>query len=699
MNSGFLDANVGATYTSSSRKQIAVELQQLRDVPCLILLGEPGLGKSHEAYATQQSSRKVLPPDDQLLDFRLGDFQDSHDLRQEVFNNEVLRRWRTGSGTLHLWLDALDEGHYHIKTIAASLGTSIKALPVDRLRLRILCRSADWPLFLEDELKVAWKTEEKRDSPQSLTTSENNEDGGDSKNEETSPVQAWELAPLRFSDARSWATQRGVDAATFLDAVSSRKITALAAKPLTLEFLIGQYANSSTLPDSRAELYELGCREMCKESNRARQTSGAVGVLDPDERLAISTRVAGVMLLSNRGAIDMHFDSDKAITADITTAKMLGGFENVRSASCVIQKGAPPEPRRVEVTKENIEETLRYTALFSSRGPSRLGWRHQTYAEYLAARFLHLRHIGARRAMDVLCFEGRIVPQLREVASWLASLEPSFFDELLDNDPEVALHSDILWAGDNFHDQAARRERLADALLKALKDKKVISFDLWRACGRLSHPRLATQVLTLLTQHEVSDNERTGALAMCESCDWFDVSSAVLELALNQNQSETVRCYAVIAVANHGDEASLKSLLPLARGELGAGGNLRGLALGSVWPHYLSAPDLFRTLVAPQEEGGSQYEHFIASDIVRHLQVGELPLALDWVCQQEQESSGRRYGINNFYIERMSDMLVLRAWAYLQSPGVTESLASLIAERVAHHRPMFGSNVESIEGS
>lgn len=49
MNFGFLDANVGSASILSGRSQLAALLQELRDVPCLILLGEPGLGKSHEA--------------------------------------------------------------------------------------------------------------------------------------------------------------------------------------------------------------------------------------------------------------------------------------------------------------------------------------------------------------------------------------------------------------------------------------------------------------------------------------------------------------------------------------------------------------------------------------------------------------------------------------------------------------------------
>lgn len=652
-----------------------------------------------KAECAWEEAEESLPSQDDVLHFRLGDYQTAQEFKEEIFQNEALRKWKTGQGQLHLWLDGLDEGRYHINTIAGSLGTSIKNSPVERLRLRLLCRSADWPSLLEDDLKKAWKVEEKENSSAKksrLAHVRGDDEKGDADESQTmpDPVQVWELAPLRREDARSWAITREVDATHFLDAVDSRKVTALAAKPLTLKFLIEQYEQTGTLPDSRSELYERGCREMCKETNRSRQTSGAVGTLNPDERLAIATRIAGVMLLSNRVAVDLQFDADKASSADIAAAYFAGEFEEVRAASCLSHDGSVAfVADRVEVTRKNVEETVRHTALFSSRGVERMGWRHQTYAEYLAARFLHLRRIGPQRAMEILCVEGRIAPQLREVASWLASLEPEFFDALLENDPEVALHSDVLWSHDGEYDQdqVARRERLVVALLGALEKGQVPAFHLWRSCRALTYSGLAEHILPHLTQPNVTRNLREGALTMCEACQWADVSDAVLKLTLDEEEDDHVRCYAIIAVKNNGDAASRKPLVPLARGEAGASRNLRGLALDAVWPEHLSAQELFQTLVPPHEEGSSHYEHFLSSDLVRGLQIADLPLALNWV--REQEKTG--YQVDNVYFRWMTAALLRRTWEHLKQPDVTESLAQLMVERLIHYRPLLGSDMDS----
>ena len=55
---------------------------------------------------------------------------------------------------------------------------------------------------------------------------------------------------------------------------------------------------------------------------------------------------------------------------DITVSEMCGGKESYNG-------------QEIEVSEAAIREVLD-TGLFSSRGPNRIGWAHQTYAEYLA---------------------------------------------------------------------------------------------------------------------------------------------------------------------------------------------------------------------------------------------------------------------------------------------------------------------------
>jgi hypothetical protein len=56
-------------------------------------------------------------------------------------------------------------------------------------------------------------------------------------------------------------------------------------------------------------------------------------------------------------------------------------------------RGTEPTGRdSIEVTRDAVREVLG-TGLFSSRGGYRLGWAHQSYAEFLAARHLAQRQL------------------------------------------------------------------------------------------------------------------------------------------------------------------------------------------------------------------------------------------------------------------------------------------------------------------
>ena len=50
------------------------------------------------------------------------------------------------------------------------------------------------------------------------------------------------------------------------------------------------------------------------------------------------------------------------------------------------------------VGEDAVREALG-TGLFSARGPERLGWAHQTYAEFLAAHYLAQRNVATEQAM------------------------------------------------------------------------------------------------------------------------------------------------------------------------------------------------------------------------------------------------------------------------------------------------------------
>ncbi|MGF0118270.1 hypothetical protein ACQFYA_18405 [Promicromonospora sp. Marseille-Q5078] len=142
---GFLrDPNAAMLHTESAGTGIEAT-EQLGDYRCLVLLGEPGAGKSTAIADTTFLAAGGVS----VLAFDLSSYGSEDRLVREVFEAPSLADWSSGSGQLCLVLDALDEARARIPHIGSIIASRLRQLPCDRLFVRIACRTADWPASLE----------------------------------------------------------------------------------------------------------------------------------------------------------------------------------------------------------------------------------------------------------------------------------------------------------------------------------------------------------------------------------------------------------------------------------------------------------------------------------------------------------------------------------------------------------------------
>ena len=175
-------------------------IDQLAKLQMMVLLGEWGLDKTTTLNAYEQRARAASG--EEVVWFDLGDYGSDSLLVTEVFGDPRLERWRSGDGELRLLLDSLDECKAYIPNLAGLVASRLRRSPVERLRLMIVCRTADWPLSLEATLRDIF-----------------------------GEVAVYELLSLRRDDVRTIAGQAGVDGDGFLAAVEYSGITALASRP------------------------------------------------------------------------------------------------------------------------------------------------------------------------------------------------------------------------------------------------------------------------------------------------------------------------------------------------------------------------------------------------------------------------------------------------------------------------------------
>ena len=139
---GFLDDPESGRFSVNKAAQ---HLDNLLSERCLVLLGEPGLGKS---TALEQAFPGICPPsngDATTIWIRFRDIPDASVFTRRVLESTRWRSWLQGDHELTVVLDGLDEGLIKIKDFLSFVTFEFRSGPVDRLRFIAACRTTDWP--------------------------------------------------------------------------------------------------------------------------------------------------------------------------------------------------------------------------------------------------------------------------------------------------------------------------------------------------------------------------------------------------------------------------------------------------------------------------------------------------------------------------------------------------------------------------
>ena len=506
------------------------ELRTLADLDgmrAVALLGEPGIGKSvsleiETARRKAQAERQGVT----VIHEDLRRFTSDTLLYKKIFESPKLLAWKDGDGELLLQLDSLDEALLRIDTVAALIADELPELPVERLSIRIACRTLVWPAAtLMPAFRRHWGE---------------------------SAVGAFEIAPLRRADVRAAAEAWPVDADAFMEQVRLANAIPFAIKPLTLTLLLRLFEREGRLPEKLVDLYRRGCLSLCEEQSANRRDAQRAGRLKPVERYQIAGRAAAVSMLANRYAIWTGVEAQGVPDEDVALSALAVGAE-------------PIDGGDIDVTQEHLREVLD-TGLFSSRGDDRLGWAHQSYAEFLAADHLVARKVPTQNILSVLRHpSGGLVPQLSMVAAWTASLDKEVRSALIAHEPIVLLHGDLVgWDAD---DLAA----LTDALLERIDSDRAHDFGLGQGdrYRKLARPGLGDQLRPYITERDHSIVARRVALRVAEACATRDLQDDLLAVIHDQADDPHIRACAVAALETCGDQAAWLTLKPLALGQAG----------------------------------------------------------------------------------------------------------------------------------
>jgi hypothetical protein len=614
-----------------------VTFEHLAETSCVVLLGEPGIGKSWSLSHHRAMLQGYLKPNESLVYLDLRSFGNEQRLVAALFDSNVFEAWRKSDGIMHLFLDSLDECLLRIDNVGALLADELSKQPVDRLRLRIGCRTVPWPVILEKTCVSLFKD-----------------------------FRAFEMAPLRRVDVRRAAEQSGINNPdSFVARIQELDVTSLAIKPVTLKFLISTHLHDGDFPKNHIELYERGCRILCEESNESRMGSGRRGRLSIDERLAIAWRIAAVTQFGNRFAIYTGSEAEGVPLEDVTINGLSGGVERSGNSD-------------ISVSVDGLWEVLD-TGLFSSRGANRIGWAHQTYAEFLAARYCKNMKMPIQQIRSVLFHPAdqgrRLVPQLHEVAAWLSVMNPETLGAVAESDPEAVLGAAAASLSDT------QRATVVDSILRQASQGRALHlrWGLVWLYQKLKHPKLAEQLRPYINDPAKSGSARYVALSMGRVCEVQDLGPDLADVALDSSADLRLRIAAAAAAAEVNDARVRGRLRPLAFGEAGEDPDdeLKGSGLKALWPDLISAPELFALLTPPKSPNlGGTYSSFMYDYVVQKMNAQDVPVALDWFSKQ-----GHRQQLIG-PIDRLMNRVIQHAWDHLYERDVAQEYAAAILSRV-----------------
>jgi hypothetical protein len=616
-------------------KQYNTELQdfaQIAERRCLVLLGEPGAGKTTTLRG-------------QLTDRACGHrWLDLKSYSSEVRLIEKLRELAgpgAGDQPITLTLDSFDECLIRIDPLASLLEDEFTTMARERLNLRIVCRPSVWPTKLGVSLAKLWPT-----------------------------VDVFELAPLRRSDVAHAAQTRDIDPDAFLEAVHRHRAQPLAANPVSLKFLLQCFRDTGTLPSTPADLYERGCTALVSFVSDARVGTSLDGRLTSSEAFAIAGRIAALSMLSARPRIAPTLESRDDTVLDLSD--IVGGTE-------------PVEGHEVVVDVASVREVLD-KPMYTSAGGNLVGFAHRTYAEFLAARHLQRRAISPTQALDLLSDEETrlsVVPQLRGVASWLAALDERLRKVLLGLDPSLLLSQFATYTS------PAIKSQVVSALLTATREHRIVDTDI-KAPTRyasLAHGGLADQLRQPIADRSTFFVTRRMAIDIAKDCNVVELSDELATVVLDLDSNIYIRHSAARALSKVGSVDARRRLQALlVEGHLDDDADeLRGYALRCLWPTHLSTREVIEKHLTPSNPDG-EHAHFL-HEFANQLDGDDLVPALEWTSRQ-----GRRYGSSPTALRMINTCLRKASTAALTNERVRRPLAYALLSRLRNFDAVLTSD-------
>lgn len=521
------------------------------ELPCVVLLGQPGSGKSSE-FRFQLESLKHAGETAFLSRWR--DWCHGEDIFSTLDNPEDFMDCLQRGEKVWWFLDALDEGRIKSENAFDELKRGLQRLKKENIlhlvKLRLSCRAQDWRSSESNKLASLFGGNTTLDGIVTLQ------------------LQPLDQAAIRLLSAEKLGAE-SVD--SFLSAVEHRNVSNLTGFPLLLGLMLRLYKSSGgALSDDRTGIYQDAARKLVTERNEE-YIGGRVWKLFPNDRLHIARRIAVHFVLGGYSSIHLPEDNSDDKGLDLS---MLG------------------------MERDDVIETIS-SAMFLQGFRNGFEFFHRSFAEFLAAWEIAERvkeGLSLARVKPLFpLIHGALPSPVRETATWLAGLSAEFRSWLLSVDPVSVAQ------GDSIRYSPDERKQLIQVLAERFSgrtwQREIDRFgDLAKAVPEADLSELLAPKQGLAV--------RTMVLSMIEAADIRGMLPEISSIALNSSDNVSVRHVAIstlteLAPAEYKEP--LVSLLSLPESE-DPSDELAGAVLRGLFPKNMTVEEALSGLRLPRND-------------------------------------------------------------------------------------------------
>lgn len=454
-----------------------------------------------------------------------------------------------------LFIDGLDE----VRALRKDDPFDEICAKLDQLKppgFRIACREADWDVADDRE----WLKE--------ISS------GRDVKELVLVELEEKEIRQILTNGYRMSAPE----ASSFLQKVEQDELTAPVKNPHTLSMLV-LVAEKGAWPKTRLDIFQVACEWLLAEQNRVHNKADISQTPDSEEFLRAAGSLCATLLLAGKDEFaELRADADKD----------------------------HPFIGDLDIDETGLLLQVARTKLFV-KPDKYIECSHRTYAEYLSADYLSWKieqGLPVGRALALLERGGEVIPGLRGVFAWLATLHNQERSRLMRRDPlGVALYGDV--------SLFAKEQRLAllDELGRQVGEKgwSGINYRNTRLFGGFCQADMEQEFRAMLQSTDHGDAQQRWRLfyvleAMFHGEALPDLSDALEALIRNPEARAENRRRALDILIRFGDEGRLQAILrDVDRNIINdSEDDLLGLLLSHLYPERIDPSELFDYLHPPK---------------------------------------------------------------------------------------------------